>query len=107
MSNNASAIFLNDQNGIPVFTNTTIPVQTFIDYLKGGKSVEIFLHDFPNVKRDQILDFLELMEQILMSTLIPSDKAPSIVNKFSGIIKLNQHFDVKEAYIEYLEKKYQ
>ncbi|MEM8827736.1 MAG: DUF433 domain-containing protein [Cyanobacteria bacterium P01_G01_bin.19] len=33
----------------PVFTNTRVPIQTFIDYLKAGESMDEFLAGFPSV----------------------------------------------------------
>ncbi len=33
--------------GTSVFTDTRVPVQTLIDYLKGGDSLEDFLDGFP------------------------------------------------------------
>ena len=46
-------------NGIPVFYGTRVPVQTLIDYLAGGETIDNFLDDFPTVQRDQVLRFLE------------------------------------------------
>ncbi len=45
--------------GTPVFINTKVPVQTFLDYIKAGKSVDDFLAGFPTVTRKQIIFFLE------------------------------------------------
>ena len=45
--------------GTPVFVGTRVPVQTLIDYLEGGESVDDFLDGFPTVKRRQIIAFLE------------------------------------------------
>jgi len=45
--------------GTPVFTGTRVPVQTFIEYLEGGQSIDDFLDGFPTVKRDQLIAFLE------------------------------------------------
>jgi uncharacterized protein (DUF433 family) len=36
-----------------------VPVQTFIDYIKGGESIDDFLDGFPTVTREQIIAFLE------------------------------------------------
>jgi len=41
--------------GTPIFAGTRVPVQTFIDYIKGGESIDDFLDGFPTVSRDQIL----------------------------------------------------
>ena len=45
--------------GTPVFAGTRVPVQTLIDYLKAGESIDNFLEGFPTIKRKQIFDFLE------------------------------------------------
>jgi uncharacterized protein (DUF433 family) len=44
--------------GTPVFAGTRIPVQTFIDYLEGGHSIDDFLDGFPTAKRSQLIAFL-------------------------------------------------
>ncbi len=45
--------------GTPVFAGTRVPVQTFIEYLEGGQSIDEFLDGFPTVKREQVIEFLE------------------------------------------------
>jgi uncharacterized protein (DUF433 family) len=45
--------------GTPVFAGTRVPVQTLIDYLEGGESIDAFLDGFPTVKREQVIAFLE------------------------------------------------
>ena len=45
--------------GTPVFKGTRVPMQTFIDYLESGESIEDFLKGFPTVSRAQIITFLE------------------------------------------------
>lgn len=46
-------------SGMPVFTGTRVPVQTLIDYLEGGESIDDFLAGFPSVTREQVVAFLE------------------------------------------------
>ena len=46
--------------GTPVFAGTRVPVQTLIEYLKGGDSLEDFLDGFPSVSRAQAKAFLEV-----------------------------------------------
>ena len=46
-------------SGAPCFAGTRVPMQNLIDYLEGGDSIDEFLEDFPSVKRDQIISFLE------------------------------------------------
>jgi len=45
--------------GTPVFAGTRVPVQTFIEYIKAGESIEAFLEGFPSVTREQVLAFLD------------------------------------------------
>lgn len=45
--------------GTPVFAGTRVPVQTLIDYLGGGETIDDFLEDFPTVSREQVISFLE------------------------------------------------
>ena len=45
--------------GTAVFAGTRVPVQTFIDYIKGGESIDDFLEGFPTVSREQVIAFLE------------------------------------------------
>ena len=45
-------------SGTPVFAGTRVPVETIIDYLAGGHSLDEFLDDFPTVSREQALELL-------------------------------------------------
>jgi uncharacterized protein (DUF433 family) len=45
--------------GTPVFAGTRVPVQTLLDYLKGGETIDDFLEGFPTVSREQVIAFLE------------------------------------------------
>ena len=45
--------------GAPVFAGTRVPVQTLLDYLEAGDSVDEFLAGFPSVTRAQVIAFLE------------------------------------------------
>ena len=42
-----------------------MPVQTLIDYLEGGDSLEAFLTDFPSVSREHAIAVLETIEELL------------------------------------------
>jgi uncharacterized protein (DUF433 family) len=46
-------------SGAPCFAGTRVPIQHLIDYLEGGDSIEDFLEDFPSVRREQVIAFLE------------------------------------------------
>ena len=45
--------------GTPVFSGTRVPVETLIEYLEGGESIDEFLEGFPSVTREQVVGFLE------------------------------------------------
>jgi uncharacterized protein (DUF433 family) len=45
--------------GTPVFAGTRVPVQTFLDYIEGGETIDDFLEGFPSVSRAQLVAFLE------------------------------------------------
>ena len=46
-------------SGTPVFAGTRVPVQTLIDYLAGGETIDDCLAGFPSVTREQVVAFLE------------------------------------------------
>jgi len=52
--------------GTPVFVGTRVPVQTLLDYLEGGESLDTFLDHFPTVDREQAVAVLELAKQMLI-----------------------------------------
>ena len=45
--------------GKPVFTGTRVPIQSLIDHLKAGDSLDDFLEGFPSVSREQAITFLD------------------------------------------------
>ncbi|HUF08914.1 MAG TPA: DUF433 domain-containing protein [Rhodothermales bacterium] len=47
--------------GTPVFRGTRVPVQTLVEYLEGGHSLDDFLEGFPTISREQAVAFLELL----------------------------------------------
>ena len=46
-------------SGAPVFPGTRVPVQTLLDYLEGGETIDAFLDGFPSVSRAKVVAFLE------------------------------------------------
>jgi uncharacterized protein (DUF433 family) len=46
-------------SGTPVFAGTRVPVKTLTDYLEESASIDEFLDDFPTVRREQVIQFLE------------------------------------------------
>jgi len=45
--------------GTPVFPGTRVPVQTLLDYIEAGDSIDDFLAGFPTVTRHHVVAFLE------------------------------------------------
>jgi uncharacterized protein (DUF433 family) len=48
----------NVMGGAAVFYGTRVPVQTLLDYLEAGESIDAFLEGFPSVTRAQVIAFL-------------------------------------------------
>jgi len=55
--------------GAPVFAGTRVPVQTLLDYLEAGESIDDFLEGFPSVTRAQVVDFLEQAKDRLVESV--------------------------------------
>jgi uncharacterized protein (DUF433 family) len=53
--------------GTPVFAGTRVPVQTLLDYLKAGESIDDFLDGFPTVAREQVIALREEAGKQLVS----------------------------------------
>lgn len=47
-------------SGTPCFRDTRVPVQSLIDFLEGGETIDQFLQLYPAVTRKQVLTVLEL-----------------------------------------------
>jgi uncharacterized protein (DUF433 family) len=55
--------------GTPVFVGTRVPVQTLLDYLEAGESIDDFLEGFPSVTREQVIGFLEQAKDRLLDSV--------------------------------------
>jgi uncharacterized protein (DUF433 family) len=55
--------------GTPVFAGTRVPVQTLLDYLEAGESIDEFLSGFPRVSRSQVIAFLEEAKDRLVESV--------------------------------------
>lgn len=56
--------------GTPVFAGTRVPIQTLLDYLKAGESIDDFLEGFPTVTREQVIALLEEAGEKLVDTVV-------------------------------------
>jgi uncharacterized protein (DUF433 family) len=55
--------------GAPVFSGTRVPVQTLLDYIEAGETIDDFLEGFPSVTRTQIIAFLEESKDRLIESV--------------------------------------
>jgi uncharacterized protein (DUF433 family) len=55
--------------GTPVFAGTRVPVQNLLDCLEEGDSIDLFLYDFPTVKREQVIAVLEAAKREVMEAV--------------------------------------
>jgi uncharacterized protein (DUF433 family) len=53
--------------GTPVFVGTRVPVETLLEYLEAGDSLDEFLEHFPSVSREQAVGALELAKSMLVA----------------------------------------
>jgi uncharacterized protein (DUF433 family) len=53
-------------SGKPVFTGTRVPVDTLINYLLDGNTLDEFLDDFPTVQKKDAVRVLEHANQSLL-----------------------------------------
>ena len=56
-------------SGAPVFCGTRVPVQTLLDYLEAGETIDQFLEGFPPVTRGQVIAFLEQAKDRLVAAV--------------------------------------
>jgi uncharacterized protein (DUF433 family) len=54
--------------GTPVFTGTRVPVQNLLEHLEAGESIDDFLAGFPTVRREQVIGFLEVATERLLTS---------------------------------------
>ena len=47
-------------HGTPCFSGTRVPVQTLLDFLETGETIDEFLAVYPYIPREQVVAFLEL-----------------------------------------------
>ena len=55
--------------GTPVFSGTRVPVQTLLDYLEAGDSIDEFIEGFPALTREQVIAFLEQAKDQLVESV--------------------------------------
>ena len=53
--------------GTPVFRGTRVPIQTLVDYILDGETLETFLRNFPTVRRDDAVRLLQHFNESLLA----------------------------------------
>jgi uncharacterized protein (DUF433 family) len=56
-------------HGAPCFANSRVPVQTLIDFLETGETIEDFLAVYPSIPKQHVFSFLELSRDIAIDQL--------------------------------------
>ena len=56
-------------HGTPCFAHTRVPVQTLIDFLETGETIDDFLAVYPFIVRQHVFSFLELNRDIAIDQL--------------------------------------
>jgi uncharacterized protein (DUF433 family) len=57
-------------SGTPVFGGTRVPVQTLIDYIEAGDSLDAFLDHFPSISREHAIAVLEVAKSALLAEAV-------------------------------------
>lgn len=51
-------------NGALVFAGTRVPIESLIQHLTAGDSLNTFLDDFPTVSREQTVEYLKMTLEV-------------------------------------------
>ncbi len=57
-------------HGTLVFAGTRVPVESLIQHLVAGNSLDLFLEDFPTVSREQVVAYMQTLWSSLMRVLL-------------------------------------
>jgi|SRR6516164_2605105 len=62
------AVWVNLQrmSGTPCFRGTRVPVQSLIDFLEGGETIDEFIKLYPPITREQVLTVLDFANSQLL-----------------------------------------
>jgi uncharacterized protein (DUF433 family) len=62
------AVWVNPRrvSGVPCFRGTRVPIQSLIDLLEGGETIDDFLKLYPQVARQQVLAVLDFANSQLL-----------------------------------------
>jgi uncharacterized protein (DUF433 family) len=56
-------------HGTPCFNGSRLPVQTLMDFLETGETIDEFLAVYPYIPREQVVGFLELTKDLTIEQL--------------------------------------
>ncbi|MSV34911.1 MAG: DUF433 domain-containing protein [Bryobacterales bacterium] len=59
-------------HGTPCFSGSRVPVQTLLDFIEAGDTLDKFLQSFPRVQREQAVQFLEMAKDQLLAECVSS-----------------------------------
>ena len=62
--------------GTPVFAGTRVPIQTLIDFLTAGDSIDDFIEGFPTVSREHVIEYLKQSEAEMESRRVEHNQPP-------------------------------
>jgi uncharacterized protein (DUF433 family) len=81
-------------SGTPVFAGTRVPVQTLLDYLEAGESINDFLEGFPSVTRAQVIAFLEeAKDRVIEAASLPQERPKRRLGALAGVAVIPADFD--------------
>ena len=55
--------------GTAVFYGTRVPIKNLYDYLETGETIDNFLEDFENVKREQVIGVLKISKKLIETSI--------------------------------------
>jgi len=62
MNDEVVSISKDIMGGTPVFAGTRVPIQTLIDFLTAGDTIDDFIDGFPTVTREHVIEYLKQAE---------------------------------------------
>jgi uncharacterized protein (DUF433 family) len=63
--------------GTPVFTGTRVPIESLIQHLSAGDSLDDFLEGFPSIKREQTTALLQFaLDAVVSGITKPGELEP-------------------------------
>lgn len=62
-------------SGTPCFAGSRVPVKNLFDYLTHGRSLQVFLDDFPTVEREQAVRVIEIARDRVLGPITPPVRA--------------------------------